>query len=322
MRGELAKALGQASQMQPFWLDGPTGTQLEACGFASHPVLWTAAASVDCPELLAAVHRRYLAAGSHSVTANTFRSTAFAARKAGLDPQRAHAWTQKAVAIARAVIQEFSDPRRWVWGSMAPLGDCYQPQQAPNDSVLTVEHARNADWLMEAGCDGILIETQGSAREALCALRAARRRCEGPILVSFLPSNQGSALLNGDDLAQTAAACRDEGADGLLVNCAHADVVLRAIECLSVFNASQSDAPLLGAYPNADRRVLCSDGEWAWEADSQDRAQHVLCMRALQQAGARVLGACCGFGPDDLAQWIEALAPHPLAAVGSAHDRS
>ncbi len=315
MRGELAKALGQASQMQPFWLDGPTGTQLEACGFASHPVLWTAAASVDCPDLLAAVHRRYLAAGSHSVTANTFRSTAFAARQAGRDPQRAQAWTQKAVAIARAVTQEFAEPRRWVWGSMAPLGDCYQPQQAPNDSVLAAEHTRNADWLMEAGCDGILIETQGSAREALCALRTARRRCDGPILVSFLPANLGTTLLGGDDLLQTAAACRDEGADGLLVNCAHADVLLRAIGCLSALSPSPSDTPVLGAYPNADRRIQRSDGEWAWEADPQDKAQRSLAMRALQQAGARILGACCGFGADDLALLIKALAPRPLAAV-------
>ena len=246
-------------QPRPLWLDGPTGTQLEAAGFVSHPLLWTARASLDDPACLAKVHRRYREAGAQCLTANTFRTTAFAAKQAGVDPALLRRCAQQAVHIARQVCSEGAEPG-WVLGSMAPLSDCYLPMDAPSDEVLAREHARNADWLLEAGCDGLLIETQGSAREALQALRAARRCFSGPILVSFLLGDRGDTLLAGDDLSVTAQACLDSGASALLLNCSHTDVLLRGLPILAALqrNTGSGSRPI-GAYPNADRRY-CEGG--------------------------------------------------------------
>lgn len=307
MSSSLAQRLSMLSEAAPLWLDGPTGTQLEAHGFRSHPRLWTALASIDDPELLASVHRRYLQAGADCVTANTFRTTAFAAQLAGVDVARMRACARQAVHIARQVCQEF--PSRFVLGSMAPLADCYQPDRVPADCVLEREHARNVDWLLEAGCDGLLLETQGVAREALCAVRSARRLWDGPILVSFLPDDRGDALLGGDDLLQTVRACLDLGASAILLNCAHVAVILRALRCLSALGSPTDRAPIwLGAYPNAAHRVKQA-GQWLWQADPDAARRLPLHTRQLAAHGALIVGACCGFGPDDLAQMIAAWTP-------------
>lgn len=304
MSGSLAQRLLMLSEAVPLWLDGPTGTQLEANGFRSQPQLWTALASIDAPELLASVHRRYLQAGADCVTANTFRTTAFAAQLAGVDMARMQACCRQAVRIARQVCREF--PSRFVLGSMAPLADCYQPDRVPTDGMLAREHARNVDWLLEAGCDGLLLETQGVTREVLCAVRSARRLWDGPILVSFLPGDRGNTLLGGDDLPQTARACLDLGASAILLNCAHVDVILRALQCLSALSFPTGYGPiLLGAYPNAAHRVEQA-GQWLWQADPDAARRLPTYARQLVASGARIVGACCGFGPDDLAQMIAA----------------
>ena len=307
MAADLAQRL-QSPPAGPLFLDGPTGTQLEAAGFVSHPLLWTASASVEAPDLLAAIHRRYVAAGAHCLTANTFRTTAFAAQQAGVDVARVRGWARQAVQLARDACRQAADPR-WVLGSMAPLCDCYQPAQVPPDAILDREHARNADWLLDAGCDGLLIETQGSSREALCALRAARRHFDGPVLLSFLLAEPGDRLLGGDGLVTTARACIDAGATAILLNCAHFAVVQRGLQQLATgLPTTDSGSRWLGAYPNADRCER-QGSDWRWVADPDARRLLLPRARQLWAQGARIVGLCCGFGPADLAQMIAAISP-------------
>lgn len=307
----LLAAAGQAG----LWLDGPTGTQLEAMGFVLHPTLWTALAAETAPTLLADVHRSYLQAGAQVITANTFRTTAYAAASAGVPMAQARRWTAASVAIARRVVAEFSTPR-WVLGSLAPLADCYRPEATPDDAIVEREHARTADWLLEAGCDGLLLETQGCGREVRLGLAAVRRSYRGPLLVSFLPDESGTQLLDGSDLQTTARACAELGASALLINCAHAEVALWALSQLR--EATERSAPglPLGAYPNADR-LVCRDGQRVFTPDEEQPARLAERMRQLRQAGASILGLCCGFGPADLRKAIDCLEPWGSGIQGS-----
>jgi S-methylmethionine-dependent homocysteine/selenocysteine methylase len=288
-------------------LDGPTGSELEARGFVSHATLWTAAAATSAPELLASIHRDYLGAGAELLTANTFRTTAFSAKQAGLPVQTARHWAQAAVAVARGVA---SPAGRWVLGSLAPLADCYRPEDTPADAVLASEHAETADWLVEFGCDGILVETQGCGREARIAVTAARRAGALPVLVSFLPDSTGTRLLNGEDLIGCAEACLTAGAAAVLVNCAHSEVLARSLAYLRRLGS----AVPLGAYPNA-ARLLRDAGHLSWQADPSfvrgDVKEQCRLLseagREFRSAGAHLIGACCGFSPIHLAALAAAM---------------
>jgi S-methylmethionine-dependent homocysteine/selenocysteine methylase len=278
-------------------LDGPTGTGLEARGFRSHSDLWTASAAQEAPELLAAVHRDYRRAGAQLITANTFRTTAARARTAGLarPEEVARALLRASVALAAAVCREGSDPAALCAGSLAPLADCYPPEDTPPDEILATEHARTAAELGAAGCDLILIETQGSAREARIAVTSARASCDRPIWVS---------LFDGDSLLDTAAACAELGAEAVLVNCAHADVCERALEALQPLR--RNGIPL-GAYANADRLELAAlGGGLRFVADPAPLAAQIAAYadaarRFRDRLGAVLLGGCCGMTPGHIA---------------------
>lgn len=293
----LSLQLGVVDLDRPLILDGPTGSELERRGFWSHETLWTAAAAELSPSLLKDVHRRYLQAGADLVTANTFRTTAWAARQAGLEAARARGWLEQSVRLARAACAEHAEPR-WVLGSLAPLADCYRPADTPSDATLKSEHARTVEWLTAAGCDGILIETQGSGREARLAVAAARA-CGLPVLVSFLPDASGQRLLGGDELRGCAEACLELGAAAVLVNCVHAEVLSLALAELLPL---RRQGCTVGSYPNAARSSLQA-GAPVWVADEPSLAAGALARAGLDfwQRGARLLGACCGFGPDALA---------------------
>lgn len=297
---------------EPLWLDGPTGTQLESLHFVSHPGLWTAMAVQSAPTLLAGVHRSYLEAGAHCLTANTFRTTAYAAAQAGVPIAQARHWAEESVALARRVADEFP-ALRYVLGSLAPLADCYQPQRTPADLIVEREHARTAEWLLAAGCDGLLLESQGCGREVRLALAAVRRCYTGAVLVSLLPDETSERLLDGTDLVDTARACVDLGATALLVNCAHADVALHALQTLRRVPSLNSARIRMGAYPNA-ARLLRRGSRLEFEPDADSRSLLPERSQRLWQAGARILGLCCGYGPADLAQLIAALANPPPRA--------
>lgn len=310
-------------------LDGPTGTELLARGYPARPWLWTALAAWDAPALLRAVHQDYLAAGADILTANTFRTSAHALAQVGREAE-ARALTMATVAAARDAINSRGAPRPAaaapsdrphprVAGSLAPLADCYHPERAPADAVLDRAHRHHAALLAEAGCDLLLVETQGSAREALAAVRAAQAETALPVWVSFLPAEEGARLLGGDPLLPTARACLGAGAAAVLVNCVHADVIDRALAALAPLAA---EGVPLGAYGNAARMQLHA-GAPIWLPDSrpleiQARAYGRRAQAWRRDRGAYILGACCGATPAYIREVALALRGEPFATPGAA----
>lgn len=292
-------------------LDGPTGTALEARGYRSHPILWTATAAVDAPELLAAVHREYLQAGAELITASTFRTTAHAAQAAGCPAQAAHAWLSAAVTVARAACAGAGADGALCAGSLAPLADCYRPEQTPPDEVLRAAHTRTAAWLAAAGCDLILVETQGSGREAAIAVAAAHA-AGVPVWASLLPGPEGEHLLDGSPLRAAAVACVRGGAEAVLVNCAHHEVIERALHALQPL---RRDGVRLGAYANAARLLREQSEPPRFVPDRSPLAQQVAeyaaaARRWRDTLGAVLLGGCCGMTPAHI-RALAALAPPP-----------
>lgn len=271
---------------RPILLDGATGTELNRRGVSTALPLWSTRALFDAPQTLLEVHRDYVDAGAEILTANTFRTYRRNLEPAGFG-DRARELTRQAVEIAR----EAAGGRAWVVGSQPPLEDCYSPQLTPDDVSLQTEHAEMSRNLAAAGVDGILVETQHTIREAVAATNAAAATGL-PVLVSFVCGNDGR-LLSGETLHDAATAVLPFAPAVLGVNCVPADAVV------SMLHELRRAAPgtRLGAYANIGR----PDAVQGWvNTDAQDPECYRGYARQWREAGATLVGGCCGTTPAHL----------------------
>lgn len=268
------------SDTRPILLDGPTGTELQRRGVELTAPLWSASAILEAPDVLAAIHRDYVDAGAEVVTANTFRTHAINLAAGGVS-DRARELTCRAVEIAR----DATEGRAWVAGSIAPVADCYSPDATPDDAVLAAAHQSLADHLKEAAADLILVETQVTIREAVIAAKAAVATGL-PTLVSFV-CNAAGRLYSGESLKDAARAALSLGIHGILVNCLPVE---RVLDCLGELSAVADDTPI-GAYANSG--WMKADGTWEPSLGA-DPVEYGKCAEKWFQAGARIVGSCCG----------------------------
>jgi S-methylmethionine-dependent homocysteine/selenocysteine methylase len=285
-------------------LDCATGTELERRGLATRLPLWTADAALRAPTLLRQVHQDALEAGAHIITANTFRTNPYTLRKAGREADAA-ALTQASVQAARDACQRAQ--RGLVAGSIAPLEDCYQPESVPPPAVTRREHALHVRNLVDAGVDLLLVESMNTAREAHAAAEVALESAL-PVWVSMIlaPGGNGDPL-SGEDLEVAFAGLRALEVRGrrigaFLVNCAPVATVQAALARLG---APGDDRPI-GAYPNAG----WPDSAVRWIADGTTPRVFAAWARSAAAQGARIVGGCCGTGPEHLRAGVAAITSH------------
>ena len=263
------------TRMLPLLLDGPVGTELDRRGVDTSLPLWSARAIAEAPDVLAAIHRDYAAAGAEVHTANTFRS-----RRATLG-DRWEELTHRAVAIARGAVP----PAHRVAGSLAPIEDCYRPDLSPPDP--RPEHRAMARALAAAGCDLILCETFPHVGEGLVAVEEAVATGL-PVWAAFT-AGPSADLLTPDAIGEAAIEAARRGAEAVLVNCVPATDTLRFVERLA-----DAGVPF-GAYANAG----APDDRIGWRAPDEDPdapSRYAAFAREWLRAGATIVGACCGTG--------------------------
>lgn len=253
------------------------GSLLAARGVATPAPLWSAAALVDAPDEVARVHREYAAAGACVHIANTFRTKE---RQAGA---RWRELLGRAVGLARGAVPA----GHRVAGSLAPLEDCYRPDLSPREA--RGEHREVARALAGAGVDVIVCETFPHVGEGLVALEEAVATGV-PAWMAFTAGPDGS-LMSVERMAEGAAAALDRGASAVMVNCTAAARTLPYVARLVEVAAGR--APV-GAYANA------GDADWnVFEAAAVER--YVAAARSWIEAGAEIVGGCCGTGPAHIA---------------------
>jgi S-methylmethionine-dependent homocysteine/selenocysteine methylase len=267
------------AEARPILLDGATGTELERLGARCELPLWSARAVLESPDLVARVHRDYAEAGAEVVTAATFRTQRRTLARAGLG-DRAAELTERAIALARAAI----GGRGWVAGSIATLEDCWRPDLVPDESALDLEHREHAERLAAAGADLLLVETMNTVREAMAAARAARN-VGLPFCVSFACDDR-ARLLSGESLRDAIDAVLPLAPSLLGVNCLPPAHVLAALDALRASARPFAVYANLGA-PNPD-------GARSHDATPAEFAAHA---RSWIDAGARMVGGCCGTTP-------------------------
>ncbi len=285
-------------------LDGPMGTQLLARGVPTPLPGWSAHAIESHPEAIAAIHRDYARAGAAVHTANTFR-----ARRRTF-PLAWRELAARAVRLARRSVP----PGHRIAGSIAPLEDCYRPDLSPawsDPRAVREEHRELAQVLAGyddpgARCDLLLCETFPHPGEALIA--AEQALATGLETWLALTPGPDADLLAPVVLARTAAeACR-RGVSAALVNCAPATRTLEFVRALA-----EELAPLaipFGAYANAGRpndRVGWTDPD----PDPDGPRRYADLAQEWIDAGATIIGSCCGTGPAHIAELARRLGGPP-----------
>jgi homocysteine S-methyltransferase len=237
------------------------------------------------------VHIAYLEAGAQAISTNTFRTHERSLAKAGMG-ERAEEITTKAVEIARSAREEVNTDAL-IFGSVAPLEDCYSPELAPLSKVSEEEHSKMIKHLVNSGVDLVLIETMCSAGELCAASIAAMENTDDWAVSMCLKQDSIGILLDGnpiDEFVPALARARFLG-----INCYPATKLAEQVAYL------RSIAPPhipVAAYGN----VGYADDEGGWvNTDAID--PNIFAKYAMDwvKAGASIVGGCCGTTPKTIA---------------------
>jgi S-methylmethionine-dependent homocysteine/selenocysteine methylase len=291
----------QRLERPPLILDGATGTELTRRGVDTRLPLWSAAALDGCPEIVAAIHADYVAAGADILVANTFRANARTLRRANV-LERGAELNRRAVELARSAAVSGARPLSaahaahaeapvLVAASVAPVEDCYRPDLVPDERTLRAEHGQMTGWLADAKPDLIWIETMNTAREAAAAAWAASQAWL-PFCVSFVTRESG-ALLDGSPLEDAVAAVEPYEPLALGINCVPPAGLADALARLR----RSTDRPL-AAYAHVGN----AEPILGWRfSQTVTPAAYFDYARRWRDLGAAIIGGCCGTTPEHIA---------------------
>jgi 5-methyltetrahydrofolate--homocysteine methyltransferase len=262
------------------------GTELMRHGLplGTSPETW----NVERPDIVQRIHTDYFEAGSDAVSTNSFGGNRIKLAAHGLEG-RARELNSAAARVARRAAPD----GKFVAGSMGPTGKFLQPQGEFTEAEFEEAYGEQAGALAEGGADLLIIETQYDLKEALAALKGARRAAPSlPVFVTltFNKFPRGYFTLMGNTVALSVDALEKEGALALGANC-----TLNSEEMVGLVRAFREATKLpVIAQANAGKPALSGDGQVSY---SQGLEDYVRFVPEMLKAGANVIGGCCGTDP-------------------------
>lgn len=264
-------------------LDGATGSELRKRGM---PVgvsteLW----AYEHPEVILALQREYVDAGSDIIYAPTF-----GANRAGLSM---HGAADRLIEINAGLVKlskEAAAGRALVAGDITTVGRPLEPVGDMSYEALMDIYCEQISALAEAGADLLVAETMLGLEETVCAVEAAMSVCELPIICTLTMEADGHLMFGGSatEAAETLPAV---GASAVGLNCS---VGPDQLEAVVASMRAATDAPII-AKPNAGIPVMDERGAAHY---SMGPDAFAAAMMQLVNAGANIVGGCCGTNPE------------------------
>ncbi len=281
--------------------DGGWSTQLQMRGLPLDVMAETG--NLTHPALVIDLARAYLATGARFITTNTF-----AANRLTLEKRRVkHGVAELNRRGAELAREAIADRDALVAGSIGPSGKILAVREA-TPAQLTSVFEEQARALAEGGADVLVLETFSELAEILLAVKIAKDAAGLPVIasMSFDSGPQRTRTMMGARAEECAAALEDAGADVVGCNCgAGAGTILPAVVALR----GATKLPLW-VKPNAGMPEL--EGEKVvYKQTPEEFAGH---FPPLLDAGATIVGGCCGTGPAHirrLATLVEKRAKRP-----------
>jgi homocysteine S-methyltransferase len=274
--------------------DGAIGTLLRARGLPKSACL--DAAVLDDAGLVRRIHEEYIAAGADLLLTNTFGANRFRLARHGLEATVREINFQ-AARLARDA-REISGQGVFIGGAVGPTGRMLAAQ-----GDITPEQVRDAfreqvGALVEGGVDVIVLETFPDLAELREAILAVKESCDRPVIAQ-MTYQADRRTMGGEPPDEAANIASSLGADVAGVNCSLGpQVALDVIERMAANSSIR-----LSAMPNAglpryleDRLVYPSTPDYFAEYT-----------RKLVEAGANIVGGCCGTTPEHIAKMREML---------------
>ncbi len=279
--------------------DGAMGTMLHSHGVGFDKCFDEL--NLTHPEAVAEVHRAYIESGAQLILTNTFGANPFKLGKHGLESRLAEI-NRAGVELARRSSAAAARPVLVV-GDVGPLGVRIAPFGRVQPEQARAAFAEQIQALSEAGADLILIETMTDLHEIQEAVKAARQVSKLPVVASMTFTRDDRTVL-GDDPARIARALKKDGADVIGVNCSGGPAQL--LRLLKQMRAAVPDGRFW-VKPNAGWPEQVG-GRIMYPADPDYFGDYALSFR---EAGACIVGGCCGTTPQHIAAMRKALDTAP-----------
>ncbi len=275
----------EAIERGPVVFDGGIGTRLYERGIYVNKSFDHA--NLSSPDLVRSVHEEYLDAGAMVLTTNTFSSNRVKLKRHGLEER-----ADEIVAAGARIARQAAGDRAFVAGSVGPTGAT--PTMLTESELVTLREAfeRQITVLAEEGVDVIVLETFRQMAEIRIALEAAQKVCDLPVIAQ-MSFDAERTTADGAKPDRVALLLHQWGADVVGANCMEGPHVLYDVvtEMLDV------GAPVI-AQPNAgyprkveERLVYMATPEYFG-----------VYARRYFKAGVRLVGGCCGTGPEHVRQ--------------------
>lgn len=273
----------------PVFLDGATGSNLQKAGMPTGvcPEQWI----LDHPDVIVDLQKRYIEAGTQILYAPTFSGNRIKLEEYGL--------ADKIVEINTKLVQlckEAAGDKGLVCADMTMTGESLEPMGDLELEELIDIYKEQAKILYEAGVDLFVVETMMSLAETRAAVLAIKETCDLPVMVSMTFDEKGKTLY-GNTPEGCMVVLQSLGADIVGINCSTgpekmADMVRQM--------KPYANVPIL-AKPNAGLPQMV-DGETVYDMGPEEFASFG---PMLMEAGAAVLGGCCGTTPEHIARLVE-----------------
>ena len=288
----MKKPILETLKERPLLGDGAMGTQLMFAGLEQGGCgeAW----NLTHPEKVLAIQRRYAEAGSDCILTNTFGGSRIMLNRHGCRDQVVEV-NQAAVRIVR---EAFGDREGYVIGDIGPFGGLMEPYGDFTEAAVREAFNEQAKALVDAGADAIIIETQTGLEELGIAIRAAKE-AGAPCVIGSMAYDvtlDGSTFrtMMGIDPERAAEFMEEQGADVVALNCGTGMDMERARDAVARYRQVTS-LPVM-AQPNAGLPKLI-EMKVVYDEKPADMVGGVV---PLLEAGANIVGACCGSTPDHI----------------------
>ena len=273
--------------------DGATGTSYQqmGLGIGVAPEDWV----FEEPDKVLALHTAFVDAGADIILTDTFGGTSLRLRESGY-PGRATELNRAAAQLARRAAA--TKDGVLVAGSMGPTGMLMEPFGELTPAAAADAFGEQATALEAGGVDLLLLETFFALEEALAAIDGIRRISTLPLVVSF-SFDQGTRTMMGLSPTKMVEAIRPLGVAAIGANCGRSLADMERV----VAELAALDAGIpMWIKPNAGLPRMV--GELArYDTGPAEMAEYAV---RFIEAGASVVGGCCGSSPEHVAAIVAA----------------
>ena len=254
------------------------------------------------PEIIESLHRDYLLAGADMIQTNTFGANRYKLTAHGLE-DKLQQINAAGVEIARRAVQESGKPA-FIAADVGPLGVRLAPFGRVQLPEAREAFVQQISALVDAGADLVIIETMTDLYEAEEAIAAARQVAASiPVIASMTYTRDNRTLL-GDPPAKVARRLKDAGADVIGVNCSGGPNQI--LNILRMMHQAIPDG-LYSVMPNAGWPEQV-EGRIMYPSAPEYFGTYAL---SLWQAGASIIGGCCGTTPAHISAMVDAFNAAP-----------